>query len=236
MEKSFKVGLLFVTYCVVAHAGSAQKVEKRGDFMVHITHHSKSEYEGRVKYDSISIVDPVGNMTDYLVFQSYSGNEFNSATSKLGWLSNSKFEIRQVKISHKDPVTLDDDPATGVDEEVLFYHDDPYEILGYALSEEKVAFYELAESGKIIKSDSVSQKTIRSGLYNFETFNHFPKAKLRVLRNAIFARYGYKFKSQDLLDYFSQKDWYDPKFDNVAHLLTGNDKQVIDYIVKLEKK
>ena len=36
------------------------------------------------------------------------------------------------------------------------------------------------------------------------------KDELKLARNEIFARYGYIFKSKELKDYFSGKDWYEP--------------------------
>ncbi len=34
--------------------------------------------------------------------------------------------------------------------------------------------------------------------------------ELSIMRNSIYAKYGYRFKRQDLLDYFNQFDWYYP--------------------------
>ena len=39
----------------------------------------------------------------------------------------------------------------------------------------------------------------------------FSKEDLRILRNTIYARYGYKFRSKDLNELFSKTDWYSPK-------------------------
>ena len=36
------------------------------------------------------------------------------------------------------------------------------------------------------------------------------KTDLEIMRNSIYARYGYRFKRQDLLDHFSQFSWYTP--------------------------
>ena len=58
--------------------------------------------------------------------------------------------------------------------------------------------------------------------------------ELRIMRNEIFARHGYIFKSDDLSKYFSSYDWYAPKHDNVNHLLTEIDKANIAYIVEQE--
>lgn len=58
---------------------------------------------------------------------------------------------------------------------------------------------------------------------------------LRIERNHIFAKYGYKFKSEDLALYYSMMDWYKPRYDNVDTKVTEEDKALIAYIQKLEK-
>ena len=58
--------------------------------------------------------------------------------------------------------------------------------------------------------------------------------ELRIERNKIFAKHGYKFKSTDLKQYFSQFAWYNPQYDNVNDMLTDADKQNIDLIKHYE--
>ena len=62
------------------------------------------------------------------------------------------------------------------------------------------------------------------------------KKQLRIQRNLIFARYGYKFKSKDLSEYFSKFDWYNPLYNDVKKQLTENDKELITEITWLEDK
>ena len=66
----------------------------------------------------------------------------------------------------------------------------------------------------------------------------YTKGELRLLRNAIYAQYGYPFKSKDLQDYFSQFDWYipDPNLTMEQILLTEEEKKLIDEIVKRENE
>ncbi|MCV9387758.1 YARHG domain-containing protein [Reichenbachiella ulvae] len=59
--------------------------------------------------------------------------------------------------------------------------------------------------------------------------------ELRLMRNEIFARYGYIFKSEKLTEYFSTKPWYSPKNSNVESKLTEVDKINIQRILKFEK-
>ena len=42
----------------------------------------------------------------------------------------------------------------------------------------------------------------------------YTKEELRILRNTIYAKYGYIFKSRDLTYIFSKSEWYKPQFDN----------------------
>jgi hypothetical protein len=60
------------------------------------------------------------------------------------------------------------------------------------------------------------------------------KQELRILRNEIFARHGRKFKSEDLRDYFSTKDWYSPQYDEVTHLLNTIEKKNVEFIQRHE--
>ena len=48
----------------------------------------------------------------------------------------------------------------------------------------------------------------------------FSRAQWRLIRNEIFARYGYRFKSPDLIAYFSAQPWYTPRYDDVTDKLT----------------
>lgn len=57
---------------------------------------------------------------------------------------------------------------------------------------------------------------------------------LRLLRNAIFARHGYIFKSADLTEYFSKFSWYQPKHKDVTAFLSKLEQQNIAFISKFE--
>ena len=59
--------------------------------------------------------------------------------------------------------------------------------------------------------------------------------ELRLIRNEIFARKGYVFKSSDLQKYFESKEWYVPNNNNQI-ILSKNEKSNIDLIRKIEAK
>ena len=60
------------------------------------------------------------------------------------------------------------------------------------------------------------------------------KADLKIMRNEIYARHGYIFKTADMMDYFSGQSWYEPRFENVDNLLTAIEKSNITFIKKFE--
>lgn len=60
------------------------------------------------------------------------------------------------------------------------------------------------------------------------------KQELRILRNEIFARHGYIFKSQDLRGYFSTKDWYKPQYNDVTRLLNTIEQRNVAFIQRHE--
>jgi protein involved in sex pheromone biosynthesis len=64
----------------------------------------------------------------------------------------------------------------------------------------------------------------------YEDIRSLSKKELRIVRNWIFATHGYKFKSKDLRDYFSQKDWYEPRYSNVSASLTAVEQQNVAFI------
>lgn len=56
------------------------------------------------------------------------------------------------------------------------------------------------------------------------------KQDMRTIRNAIYARHGYKFKSADLREYFSRFSWYKPLYDNVESQLNSIEKKNVAFI------
>jgi hypothetical protein len=57
---------------------------------------------------------------------------------------------------------------------------------------------------------------------------------LKVMRNEIFARYGYIFRTQEMIDHFSQQSWYAPRYDDVTRLLSSIEKKNIEFIKRYE--
>ena len=58
--------------------------------------------------------------------------------------------------------------------------------------------------------------------------------ELKVMRNEIFARHGYKFKSEEMRKYFDKQKWYEPKYDDVTSKLTEIENANIKIIKQYE--
>ncbi len=58
--------------------------------------------------------------------------------------------------------------------------------------------------------------------------------ELRIMRNEVFARYGYIFKMPELKDYFLSQNWYVPQSEDVNNLLTPLEKDNIEKIKRHE--
>jgi len=55
-------------------------------------------------------------------------------------------------------------------------------------------------------------------------------AKLRILRNAVYAGHGYRFNSPDLGSYFSQYKWFTPEHASVKDRLAETDRENLEKI------
>ena len=66
--------------------------------------------------------------------------------------------------------------------------------------------------------------------------NHLTLEDLDVMRNEIFAEYGYRFKSEKWQAYFGQQAWYNPQYDNVDNMLTETDRYNIQFIYDFQEK
>jgi len=68
-----------------------------------------------------------------------------------------------------------------------------------------------------------------------EELNGMTKPDLQIMRNEIFARYGFIFKSGEKMDlYFQNQDWYNGQHDQVNAFLTNLEKENIKLIQQIE--
>lgn len=91
------------------------------------------------------------------------------------------------------------------------------------------------KSGKVEADEYLENKIIQKRMLE-EDVEDKSLEQLRIMRNEIFARHGYIFKSEDLQEYFSQKEWYEGKHENVNDLLTSIDSANIQLLLRKEKE
>lgn len=79
-------------------------------------------------------------------------------------------------------------------------------------------YYEASE--KVLDSSTIAKHT---------------KTELRIMRNEIYARYGYIFKSKEMQEYFNKQPWYEASRENVDKYLSDIEKANIELIKKWEE-
>jgi hypothetical protein len=65
---------------------------------------------------------------------------------------------------------------------------------------------------------------------------YLTKEELRILRNTLFAKYGYIFQSKELSEHFNRFTWYKPQYSNVDGRLSENDRKIIEMIREVENE
>lgn len=60
--------------------------------------------------------------------------------------------------------------------------------------------------------------------------------ELKIMRNEIFARYGYIFKKEEMRSYFNAQRWYTPRYENVDGMLSDVEKKNIELIKRYESR
>ena len=71
-------------------------------------------------------------------------------------------------------------------------------------------------------------------LLNESELSVFSQQDLKIMRNEIFARHGYIFKTSDMKSYFASQPWYHAQFDDVAAFLSLIEQQNVALIKKHE--
>ncbi len=65
--------------------------------------------------------------------------------------------------------------------------------------------------------------------------NKYSSKELRIMRNEIFARHGYIFKTPEIKEYFEKQDWYKAQQKNVNNKLSELERLNIQLIKRFEK-
>ncbi|NQY04869.1 MAG: YARHG domain-containing protein [Flavobacteriaceae bacterium] len=80
------------------------------------------------------------------------------------------------------------------------------------------------------------EKNKSDGGFGLYLTSHYSIEDLDIMRNEIFAEYGYKFKTDKWIAYFDSKPWYEPKHDNVDDLLSEIEKHNVTLILEVKNE
>lgn len=85
--------------------------------------------------------------------------------------------------------------------------------------------------------DENESKVYKALLFSSIADETYTKEELRLIRNSVYAKYGYVFKSKDLIDYFNKFECYIPnpnlRMEEIS--LTKDEKKLINEITAREK-
>lgn len=84
--------------------------------------------------------------------------------------------------------------------------------------------------------DEAIDKGYNEDEHNMVMTQHLSIEDLDIMRNEIFAEYGYKFTTDKWKKYFSAKSWYKPLYDNVDDKLSPIDKANVQTILNMKEK
>lgn len=73
-------------------------------------------------------------------------------------------------------------------------------------------------------------------LLTADDVNNLSGWDLKIMRNEIYARHGYIFKTEEMKSYFSYEKWYVPKYEKVDDMLTDVEKKNIELIKRYESR
>jgi hypothetical protein len=127
-----------------------------------------------------------------------------------------------ISILSSQDIFTDDIASSSNYEEVLKFYN-------YSMSD-FLSLFNGSDAVKILLGD----KDLLNNRLSIFALAHLNKDHLRLLRNMIYARYGYRFNSPDLNAYFSHFKWYTPSRNNIDNYLTMIDKQNIERIQAFE--
>lgn len=111
----------------------------------------------------------------------------------------------------------------------------------YAFDSETIRMYELRSSVQAdlyAGDDVIYEGEIQNLDFRFSDFQvaSLNVHELMLLRNAVFAKYGYLFQNEIIFGHFEQFEWYVPRREDVSELINETDQWNIDLILYYETR
>lgn len=155
-------------------------------------------------------------------------------------------KIKQLISSEESPVTIEaDGDERDVEEECEDIEGDFDEAIEAEIAHECDMIDEVSRraeastrdevtTGKCSTDDAMQYNWLSERKVTASDLAGLSKGELRILRNAIYARHGYKFKNAQLREYFSSFSWYEPLYDDVNSSLSKTEQYNVDFIQSYE--
>jgi hypothetical protein len=106
------------------------------------------------------------------------------------------------------------------------------------VSDTEYNYYGVNKHGfyKVTKGDITGSRLYPEASYKIleiSELKNLEKEDLDIMRNEIFAGHGYIFKTEKWNKYFTNQDWYNPRYENVTEKLTIIEKINIERILEV---
>lgn len=176
-------------------------------------------------------------------YKSEKGKQYIFYPNKLeadGFSSEQDYKFEYEYDSPTEVITFNDN-------ESFYYENSADGLIIYKAQTNKYGDWGIADKlMTLTKTDWINQTNNQDlkGKYPFvsteiminDILGYFDDKELRIMRNEIFARYGYKFKTDEMKSYFESQDWYSGLYDNVNDKLTDLEKLNIQLIKRRENE
>jgi hypothetical protein len=90
-----------------------------------------------------------------------------------------------------------------------------------------------SESSKVTNINGKYPQTTER-LLTYSDLSGFSKQDLKIMRNEIFARHGYIFKTPEMKVYFEQQNWYSGRYEDVISMLSVIESKNVEFIKSYE--
>lgn len=145
-----------------------------------------------------------------------------------GWEFTGGLPVVSLQLATKDGRRVPADPLL------------PYIIyesaFGYPVTIEIYPYPEHAAMWRENKIITIARRGLpeNAGSEVYEWLDKLTPSRRRLMRNALFALYGYQFKTPDLQSYFSGLKWYkrNPTIRNSMEILTKDQRRLLNYLLR----
>lgn len=214
---------------IIKYSGKFERIEKEKSFLTSFFEQGIDGRGWETESYFLNTMDSSGNIADQkLVLEDFGYLDFeycHELDQKIEFINDSIFLTTQPEFSDKN-----------------FKYYDSYS---------GINLFKVTPSGEIkeltanrnfsfTKHIIVTKELLHGCYVRYDNENHklnLPETEcLDIMRNEIFAEYGYIFKSEKWSNYFRKIEWYKPEHNNVDSLLNDIEKENVRILLDLKKE